>query len=275
MAQPRKVDGPAHADGAGPGRALTARSVVASTLLGMSPPRLSSQLLVRSGELFGIAEGTTRVALSRMVAAGELEPVGGSYELAGHLLARQQRQIASRSTDPTRRRWTGEWELLVVAGGGRRTARERARLRDAMGQRKLAEDREGVWLRPANLDAGRAPEAAAVVDDQCSRFLARPDGDDPAALAARLWDLAGWARTADELRRAMAVDVDRLEAGDTSALAPTFVVSAAVVRHHVADPQLPAELCPAGWPGDDLRTEYERYDLAFKQVWRAWFRRQR
>ena len=62
MAQPRNVDGPAHDEGGGSGRALTARSVVASTLLGMSPPRLSSQLLVRSGELFGITEGTTRVA---------------------------------------------------------------------------------------------------------------------------------------------------------------------------------------------------------------------
>lgn len=274
MAQPRKVDGPARDDGAGSGRTLTARSVVASTLLGMSPPRLSSQLLVRSGELFGIAEGTTRVALSRMVAAGELELVGGSYELAGHLLARQQRQIASRSAEPTRRRWTGDWELLVVTGGGRRTARERALLRDAMHQRKVAEEREGVWLRPANLDGGRAPEAAAIIADQCTPYLARPDRDDPAALAARLWDLTAWAGAAHVLRREMAVDLDRLEAGDTGALAPTFVVSAAVLRHLLADPQLPADLCPPQWPGDALRAEYERYDLAFKQVWRAWFRRQ-
>ncbi len=96
MAQPRKVNDVerrGEGDRVVPGsRALTARSVVASTLLGMTPPRLSSQLLVRSGELFGIAEGTTRVALSRMVAAGELEAVGGSYQLAGHLLTRQERQ---------------------------------------------------------------------------------------------------------------------------------------------------------------------------------------
>ena len=41
---------------------MTARSVVASTLLGIEPPRLPARILVRSGELFGIAEGTTRVA---------------------------------------------------------------------------------------------------------------------------------------------------------------------------------------------------------------------
>ena len=71
---------------------LTARSVIASTLLGIEPPRLPTLLLVRSGELFGISAGTTRVALSRMVAAGELEPDGNGYRLAGHLLDRQARQ---------------------------------------------------------------------------------------------------------------------------------------------------------------------------------------
>lgn len=272
MAQPRNGSA---GDGVIPGtRAFTARSVVASTLLGMSPPKLSSQLLVRSGELFGIAEGTTRVALSRMVAAGELEAVGGSYQLAGHLLARQERQIASRSHAPARRRWSGDWELRVVVGG-RRPARARSELREAMRQLGLAEAREGVWLRPANLDPERLPEARAVVADQCSAYTGRPDDEEPATLTARLWDLDGWARTADELRRLMAGDVDRLEAGDTSALAPTFVVSAAVLRHLVADPQLPAVLCPDGWPGDALRDDYERFDVAFKQVWRDWFRRQR
>ena len=52
--------------------ALTARSVIASTLLGTEPPRLPGRVLVRVGELFGITEGTIRTALSRMVASGEL-----------------------------------------------------------------------------------------------------------------------------------------------------------------------------------------------------------
>jgi phenylacetic acid degradation operon negative regulatory protein len=130
-------------------------------------------------------------------------------------------------------------------------------------------------LRPANLDGDRLPEARAVVAEQCWSFTGHPDDEDPAGLAARLWELDVWAAGAQALREQMATDVDRLEAGDTSALAPTFVVSAAVLRHLVADPQLPAALCPAGWPGDALRDEYERYDRAFKRVWRDWFRRQR
>lgn len=269
MAQPRKAP---DTDPAG-ARALTARSVVASTLLGMTPPRLSSQLLVRSGELFGIAEGTTRVALSRMVAAGELEADDGAYRLAGHLLARQERQIASRRSDASAGAWSGEWELRIVRAASR-GARERSRLRDAMQRLGLAEEREGVWLRPANLAPDRSPDAAAVVVDQCSSFVGRPDVEEPAALASRLWDLGGWAAGAEDLRRQMAADIGRLEAGDTDALAPTFVVSAAVLRHLLADPQLPGELCPPDWPGTVLRAEYERFDRAFKAVWRDWFRRQ-
>ena len=49
-------------------RPLTARGVIASTLIGTNPPLLSARRLVRVGELFGINAGTIRVALSRMVA---------------------------------------------------------------------------------------------------------------------------------------------------------------------------------------------------------------
>jgi phenylacetic acid degradation operon negative regulatory protein len=77
-------------------RPLTARSVVASLLLGNRPPELPGAVLVRAGELFGIAEGTTRTALSRMVAAGELASREGHYALRGRLLDRQARQEASR-----------------------------------------------------------------------------------------------------------------------------------------------------------------------------------
>src|SRR3954464_11231562 len=89
-------------------RPLTARSVVASTLLGMDPPEFSSQLLVRAGELFGITEGTTRTAVSRMVSSGEVLAVGeGRYRLAGHLLDRRARQLGSRRPAPSTAEWNG------------------------------------------------------------------------------------------------------------------------------------------------------------------------
>jgi phenylacetic acid degradation operon negative regulatory protein len=245
--------------------------VIASTLLGMHPPRLSGRLLVRSGELFGIQEGATRTAMSRMVAGGELELEGSAYRLAGPLLARQARQDASRLA--AQRSWDRSWEIAVVVGD-RRPASARSDLRVAMLRLKLAERREGVWMRPDNLASDRAPTDRAVVDRQCQTFRGAPDESAP-ALAAELWDLDGWVTTA----RRLLAELDRyrpaLERGDAWALRDGFVLSAAVLRHLLADPLLPAELVADDWPGDELRMRYEGYDTAFKEVWRTWFREQR
>ncbi len=246
-------------------RPLTARSVVASTLLGVRPPRLPVRALVASAARFGIAEGTVRTALSRMIAAGELTGDGRAYELAGPFLTRQARQDESRAGAPAA--WSGEWELAVV-DAERRAASDRAELRAAMKALRLAELREGVWLRPDNLARDRLPDARAVVTGQCRLLRSRPD-DDPATLAARLWDLAGWAQGAERLAADLATTEARLSAGDPDALAPGFVLSATVLRHFQADPLLPAELLPVGWPGPDLRAAYEAYDATFQAAWRA------
>lgn len=256
---------------AGGHRPLTARSVVASTLLGTDPPRLPVAFLVRTGALFGLAEGTVRTALSRMVAAGEASTEGdGRYMLTGALAERQARQRRSRSALTVE--WSGRWRMAVVAAGAR-SAGERAELRRSMGRLRMAELRDGVWLRPDNLDRTDPTWQSDVVEQQCRWFTVEPHltldrGD--AGLAAELWDLSAWAATADALRREMHELVARLESGDTDALAAGFVVSAAVLRHFVADPLLPRELLPRRWPGDALRADYDRYDTAYRGVLARW-----
>jgi phenylacetic acid degradation operon negative regulatory protein len=247
---------------------MTARSVLLSVLLGTDPPRLPVQLLVRTTELFGIAEGTTRTALSRMAATGEVVADGGAYALsADRLLARQARQTASRAarTGPWR---GGRWRQAVVVADGRRPAAERAALRSALTGARLAELREGVWLRPDNVDI---PD----VDGSSLRWSTTvPDGD-PAALAAELWDLDAWSLQTTALRSRMRALVGRLEAGDRSPLADGFVLSADVLRHLQADPLLPDALLPRRWAGAELRAEYDRYDRAYRAVLRDWFRASR
>jgi phenylacetic acid degradation operon negative regulatory protein len=249
---------------AGDPRPLTARSVVASTLLGVHPPRLPVAHLVRSGELLGIAEGTTRTALHRMVAAGELLANDGTYELAGHLLVRQARQDESRvgATRP----WDGQWEMAIVVGE-RRSAPDRTALRAAMSRLRLGELREGVWLRPAVLDPARLPEDRALVAAQCAQLTAVPDGE-PSALVGRLWDLDAWTVTARQLARELRAAQPALDVGDVRGLDEAFLLSAAVLRHLQADPLLPAELLPRDWPGTALRHTYESFDAAFKRTWR-------
>jgi phenylacetic acid degradation operon negative regulatory protein len=201
-----------------------------------------------------------------MVAAGELTAHDGTYELRGpRLLERQARQSASRKA--TRRRWHGSWVMAVVIQD-RREAAARAEVRAELEAARLAELREGVWMRPDNIEIVW-PD---VIGDQCTVLHAR---DVDPALVRRLWDLPSWATTAIELRAAMGELVGPLEAGDTAALADGFVVSAAVLRHFQADPLLPDELLPRGWPGAALRDEYDRFDAAYRAVLRDWFRRLR
>jgi phenylacetic acid degradation operon negative regulatory protein len=240
-------------------RPLTARSVLLSTLLGLDPPALPAANLVATTGLFGISEGAARTALSRMAAAGEVVAEGGSYRLAGRLLDRQRRQRLGLAPPPAAA-WSGGWHVAVVAPGPRPAA-ERAALRAALAGAHLAEWREGVWLRPDNLPR---PEVGGPL-----AWLAATPDDDPAALAGELWDLAGRARLAAALGDRLARLRPALDAGDTGALGPGFVLSAAVLRHLSADPLLPPELDPPG----DLRHAYRGWDTAYRTLLDEWHRR--
>ena len=247
-------------------RPLTARSIIASTLLGTHPPVLRGQLMVRLVELFGVPEGTTRVALSRMVAAGELTVDEGRYALASPaLLARQAAQETGRRSPAAR--WDGQWAVAVVTVD-RRDAPARLALREAASALRLSELREGVWMRPSNLDWGERDELA-VVGEQCTWMTATPD--DPAAIAASLWDLDGWAVEARALVARMKRGRASLDRDAFEAIPEGFVTSAAVLRLLRADHLLPSALLPRTWPGAALRTRYDDYDVALRRLLREFF----
>lgn len=293
-------------------RPLSARSVVLSLLLGMDPPELPVKDLVRHVEAFGVAGSTLRAALSRMVSAGDLRRADAVYGLSDRLLDHRRRQ--DESVHPETRPWHGDWEMVVVTATGRAPA-ERADLRARLSALRLAELREGVWLRPANLRRTRPPDLGPTVQ----YFTGHPDqpaggmaaggragggletgdletensaaegpaagssgtkglrtGDltpedptpadhtakDPAAggsaaahsaardLATSLWPLDAWAATAETLL----AHIER-----TREPADRFTALAAAVRHLLADPVLPPELLPEGWPGPELRATYTAY----------------
>lgn len=240
--------------------------MIASTLLGLRPPELRTAALVAGAELLGVSPGTARVAISRMVAAGELEATGDGYRLAGHLLVRQARQDLSREGPP--HEWDGSWRTLVIVPGAGRSAAARVELRRALAALRLAELRAGVWLRPANLPDSRLPDAEALVGAATLAISGTVDA--PATLAAQLWDLDGWADEASALLLQLEPLQAALEADDADALAGAFVLAAAVLRHLQADPLLPEELLPAGWPGPALRAAHDRFDGSFRRVLRAW-----
>ncbi len=220
---------------------MTARSVVLSVMLGAHPACATAAELIRLTADFGIREPTVRVALTRMVAAGDLVRSEDGYRLSERLLTRQRRQDDAIS--PRSRDWDGSWTTLIVTSVGG-DARTRSALRNALQDKRFGELREGVWLRPANVDVEFGEEIATRVRVLSSRDVA------PAELAATLWDLTGWAQKGRHMLSEMAAAQD---------VPGRFVVAAAIVRHLLTDPVLPAELLPADWPGAALRAAYQDF----------------
>ena len=220
---------------------MTARSVVLSVLLGAHPAVATAGDLLRLTADFDIKETTLRVALTRMVGAGDLVRSDDGYRLSDRLLARQRRQDAA--LHPVTRDWDGSWITVVVTAVGA-DPRARAALRTGLLHNRFAELREGVWLRPDNLQ-----EALPAEIHRRARVLQSRD-ESPADLAALLWDLPGWAKTATRLL----LEMDR-----ATGIPDQFMVAAAMVRHLLTDPVLPAALLPADWPADRLRASYSEF----------------
>ncbi len=220
---------------------MTARSVVLSVLLGAHPAWASAAELIRLTSDFGIKESTLRVALTRMVSAGDLVRSADGYRLSERLLARQRRQ--DDAMRPQLQPWHGYWTMLIVTSVGT-DARTRSALRTALHHRRFGELREGVWMRPDNLEL-------ALDDELGSRVRVVQARDDaPGELAGVLWDLPSWARTGHRLLNEMSKATD---------VPARFGLAAAIVRHVLTDPVLPDELLPADWPGPRLRVAYNDF----------------
>lgn len=219
---------------------LSARSVVLSLLLGHASHRMAPADVTRAGEYFGIPAATMRVALTRAAAVGDLVRDDGDYVLSPRFAARQRRQDEGVAEIATA--WDGRWEMAVVVVAGR-TGADRAALRQTLLAARLAELREGVWTRPANLSR----EASYTVDPVLLCFTA---SDVSREVAGSLWDLEGWARTGHDLLRALAGETEPMR---------RLSIAAHIVRHLAVDPILPRELLPPGWPGEELRHAYRGY----------------
>jgi phenylacetic acid degradation operon negative regulatory protein len=152
---------------------------------------------------------------------------------------------------------------LAVVSLERRSAADRLALRKAATALHLAELREGVWIRPDNLDRDRLPTLRAVLDRQCVHFHDAAT-DIPADTVRSLFSLDDWAADARRLTRALRDEVDA-EAVAVADFAYWFTLSVAAVRHLQLDPLLPAELIRQEWPGQDLRNVYRRFNEVFKQ----------
>ncbi len=227
-------------------RPLNARSVALSTLLGTHPPELPVAAIVGLAGAFGIADGTMRTALSRMVAAGEVESTDGNYRLAGRLVERQREQDAGRALPAAE--WDGTWWTATFMGL-RPPAADRRRFRVAMAGARMGELRPGAWMRPANMPVSIGISDVVVVRGTIAE-------GDPAALVARVWDLDATETRARRLRAAVErATADLSDDESDGAVARAFTAFAACLQFLRTEPQLPPELAPSP-AATALRIEY-------------------
>ncbi|MFT7598296.1 MAG: phenylacetic acid degradation operon negative regulatory protein [Acidimicrobiales bacterium] len=228
-----------------------------------------TQTLVDVLGAFDIQEKSARQMLSRLNAKGWIEPtrVGRRTRWSltpwsTNLLGDGAGRIYSFGRQQTR--WDGRWLVLLASVSDRHRA-ARYRLSTGLGWAGCGSLGQGVWLSPWS---DREGEVRRLLDslelDQVTLFRAElTDWGDPAALAARAWDLPA---LADRYRKFL--DIPGSPADPITAL--TRLVHG-WRAFPILDPDLPDELLPAEFPSRRAAEQFvtERQRL-LPTAWQCW-----
>lgn len=258
-------------------RSPTPRSLLLDLLSTLREGSMPVRALVEAGALFGIAEGSMRVALTRGLADGLLErDERGAYRLGSQASAVAERVASWRRIESRLRSWSGGWLTAIAAGSasGRPAQRRHARALRLLGFRELT---RGVAVRPDNL-AGGVDAARADL----TRFELAPGsivcelhGLDALteARARSLWDadelVVGYRQT----HRALDASAAQLVAlPEEAAMVESFRLGGAALRQLTLDPLLPEPIVPADERAA-LVGAMRRYDAAGRSCWSAFLAR--
>ena len=225
-------------------RQPTPRSLIVDLLSTLRHGSMPVAALCQAGALFGIAEGSVRVALHRLQAEGRVESdERGQYRLAA---APVQSVVAGwRDLDRRTRAWSGRW-IAVHGDMARRRARidPGARALRLFGFEPLAPH---LHVRPANLREGTAGVRKALEELglPAAALVAELGELDPAtdARARSLWDGVALVRRYRAARREIEESSARLPGlPEAEAMVESFRLGGRVLQQLVLDPLLPAPL---------------------------------
>ncbi|QSB14089.1 PaaX family transcriptional regulator [Natronosporangium hydrolyticum] len=200
----------------------------------------------------GIAAPAVRTAVSRMVRQGWLAPrrlaAGPGYALTSKA-AKRLDDAAGRVYRTARPSWNGRFDLIVLDPPRSRAARSRLAANLAyLGYGTIG---ERVWVAPRLND-----EVDLLLDEagvRYDRFTATHSAgtDGTASLVERAWDLPALAREYEKFVAELTPVVAEAPArgDDEAAYQARFQLVHAWRTFLFRDPQLPAALLPAPWPG--------------------------
>jgi phenylacetic acid degradation operon negative regulatory protein len=206
----------------------------------------------------GIAPPAVRTAVSRMVRQGWLHPmrlVSGPGYLLTPKAARRLDEAAARIYRTGRNGWDGRFDLVVTHAA---VPRKEAKRLTFLGYGMLG---EFAWVAPRAADEVDAVLADAGV--RYERFSASHAAGSPGAaeVVGRAWDLAEIGKAYEDFiadQRAIVTAVTA-RSTDEEAYAARFQLVHAWRSFLFRDPQLPASLLPARWPGASAATFFDRH----------------
>lgn len=252
-------------------RTPSAKSLVLDLLSTLRRGAMPVRALVEAASLFGIAENSVRVALSRLSAAGLVESdERGRYRMGSSAAAVRDRVTSWRRLDERVVDWRGDWIAVLPAAGG--TARaERRRSERALRWMGFRELRRGLSIRPDNLAGG----IDAVRSELHEMGLAsgalvcelRALDEWSEARARSLWDAEERAAVYRALRRGIEASARRLRRlPESEAMVESFLRGGPVLRQLVLDPLLPESIEP-GAERHALVEAMRGYDALGRECW--------
>jgi phenylacetic acid degradation operon negative regulatory protein len=252
------------------------RSFVLDLLSTLRRGSMPVRALVEAAKLFGIAGGSVRVALTRLLSEGLVErDERGAYRLGAPAEPVRRRVAAWRDLAAQLRAWSGAWNAVFDASPPERLARRRSeRALELFGFRALG---RGLRVRPDNLAGGlpRLREQLAGLGLAPGALLCELRDLDALseARARSLWDadalVAGYRRHVRELE----TSARRLRARSAEqAMVESFRVGGAALRTLAKDPLLPEPIVPAR-ERDALVAAMRDYDALGRASWAAFLAR--
>ena len=229
-----------------PEQAPNARSFVLDLLSTLRRGAMPVRALVEAATLFGIAEGSVRVALTRLLGDALIErDERGLYRLGQAAAPVQGRVAAWRDLEARLQPWSNGWVGVLDAGVAKRSSRAAQRRSDRAldltGFRSFA---RGLALRPDNLAGGVAQlreELSALGLAPGAVVCALHELDSVSdARARRLWDADGLVAQYRRHRQRIDTSTRRLRTRSAEvAMVESFRVGGAALRVLARDPLLP------------------------------------
>lgn len=249
-----------------------ARSLVLDLLSTLRGGTMPVSALVAAGALFGIAENSVRVAVARLLAAGQVErDERGRYRLGERAHAVDRRVHGWRKLEERTRSWDGEWigiHMGELPTPRRRALRLRERALRLLGFQVLS---SGLAIRPDNLRGGmgelRRELHSLGLETGAVSFRLRELEPSTEARARGLWDVAtlcdGYRRSFLDLETS-AEELPKLP--EAQAMVESYLLGGRVIRQLVLDPLLPEPIVPAA-ERRALVAALRRYDEAGRRIW--------